>query len=247
MKNPVLSKGLLVNLLLMTASFLLIFSIIEAGVRIRYSHKESATLEEAIRLGKIGGGESNKKILKKYDVGLAHFIRLSNNERIIYELMPNIYAYNAGSWVKTNKLGFRDKEYSHKKTGNVIRIIGIGDSAMFGQGASEDSVYLNQLEYNLKHTHKSNNIEVINMAVPGYNTAMEVETLKEKGLAFKPDIVILGFIGNDFCLPNFIRTKNNYFTFKRSYLFDLIKNRGRILMKSRYHHLPLLQHADLGI
>ena len=247
MKNPVKSKGLLLNLLLMMASFLFIFSIIEVGVRIVYSQKESATLEEAIRLGKIGGGENNKKILTKYNVGLAHIIRISNNERIIYELMPNIYAYSAGSWVRTNKLGFRDKEYLHKKTGNAIRIVGLGDSIMFGQGASEDSIYLTQLEYNLKHTHKSNRIEIINMAVPGYNTAMEVETLKEKGLAFKPDIVILGFSGNDSCLPNFIRTSNNYFTLRRSYLLDLIENRGKILIRARYHHLPLLQHADFSI
>ena len=247
MKNPVKSKGLLLNLLLMTASFLFIFSIIEAGVRIVYFQKESATLDEAVRLGKIGGGEFNKKALIKHNVGLAHIIRISNNERIIYELMPNISAYSAGSWVRTNKMGFRDKEYSHKKTGNVIRIVGLGDSIMFGQGALGDSIYLTHLEYNLNHTHKNNSIEIINMAVPGYNTAMEVETLKEKGLAFKPDIVILGFTGNDFCLPNFIRTSNNYFTLRRSYLFDLIENRGKILVRSRYHHLPLLQHADFSI
>jgi hypothetical protein len=35
--------------------------------------------------------------------------------------------------------------------------------------------------------------EVLNMAVPGYNTAMEVETLKARGLAYEPDVVVVGY------------------------------------------------------
>ena len=33
-------------------------------------------------------------------------------------------------------------------------------------------------------------VEVINTAVSGYNTAMEVETLIDKGLQFEPDLVV---------------------------------------------------------
>jgi hypothetical protein len=37
----------------------------------------------------------------------------------------------------------------------------------------------------------------VNLAVPGYNTAQEMLTLKEKGLAYRPDLVIVNFVLND--------------------------------------------------
>ena len=56
------------------------------------------------------------------------------------------------------------------------------------------------------------------MAVPGYNTVMEVETLKEKGLQYKPDIVIIHYFWNDFSLPNFIREQEDYFALNQSFM-----------------------------
>ena len=61
------------------------------------------------------------------------------------------------------------------------------------------------------------------MAVPGYNTTMEVETLRRKGLEFEPDLVILGVAGNDLALPNFIQTKRDVLTLRRSFLWDLVR------------------------
>lgn len=39
--------------------------------------------------------------------------------------------------------------------------------------------------------------QVINTAVPGYNTAMEVELRKAVGSGYEPQIVVLGFVVND--------------------------------------------------
>ncbi|HSN85983.1 MAG TPA: SGNH/GDSL hydrolase family protein, partial [Thermoanaerobaculia bacterium] len=39
--------------------------------------------------------------------------------------------------------------------------------------------------------------EVINLGVSGYNTRQEVETLKDKGLRFQPDLVLLAYTLND--------------------------------------------------
>ena len=68
-------------------------------------------------------------------------------------------------------------------------------------------------------------MEIINTAVPGYNTVMEIETMKENGLRYKPDIVIVGYIVNDFDLPNFIRETENYFSFQRSFAVEYFLNR----------------------
>ena len=43
--------------------------------------------------------------------------------------------------------------------------------------------------------------EIINTGVPGYNTVMEVATMRAKGLALEPDIVILNVVTNDLNLP----------------------------------------------
>jgi lysophospholipase L1-like esterase len=169
---------------------------------------------------------------------------MSRNDRIIYELLPGIKAYHEGVWVNINEDGFRDRRYPLEKGENTVRIVGLGDSLMFGQGASQDSLYLTVLEYKLNNAYPDLEIEAINTGVPGYNTAIEVETLKEKGLKYAPDIVVLGFLNNDNCLPHFIREKNDYFTFGRSYLYEQVSIRLRVLKKPKYEHLPLLSHAN---
>jgi hypothetical protein len=50
-------KSYIANLLLLIASLILVLSVCEVIARIAVHQKESVTLEEALRLGKIGGGE----------------------------------------------------------------------------------------------------------------------------------------------------------------------------------------------
>jgi lysophospholipase L1-like esterase len=40
-------------------------------------------------------------------------------------------------------------------------------------------------------------VEVLNFGVNGYNTRQEVETLREKGLQFEPDLVVVAYCVND--------------------------------------------------
>ena len=70
-------------------------------------------------------------------------------------------------------------------------------------------------------------LEAVNLAVPGYNAVMEVETLREKGLGFRPDIVIVEFIGNDLDLPNFIAAEPPVLSLRRWFLADFVKQRLR--------------------
>jgi len=72
-------------------------------------------------------------------------------------------------------------------------------------------------------------VEIINTAVPGYNTVMEVETIKDKGLDYEPDVVIVDFVGNDLTLPNFIRTERNVLDLRRSFLLDFVRRRRESL------------------
>jgi lysophospholipase L1-like esterase len=151
-------------------------------------------------------------------VPLGRMIRLSKNPRIIYEFIPNVSVVFQDQPVSINPEGFRGKSIPLHKNARSVRIVGLGDSGMFGWGVKDHEVYLALLSESLNTLYPEFSWEIVNTAVPGYNTIMEVETLKEKGLQYLPDIVIIEYVGNDLDLPNFIREKENYFTFKKSFL-----------------------------
>jgi len=154
---------------------------------------------------------------------LGHMIRLSRNRRIIYDLKPNLDVRFKGRRVTTNEKGFRGPSYPREKPENTIRIVGLGDSVMFGHGVADDDVYLTVLERSLNQPSGLSRFEAINTAVPGYSTVMEVETLKERGLGYAPDIVVLHFVRNDARLPNFIREDLPVLSFRRIFLIDFMR------------------------
>ena len=77
------------------------------------------------------------------------------------------------TWVHTSSQGFRDREYAAAKASGSYRVLGVGDSLMFGWGVDEGRDYLSVLERRLEREHPERSWEVINTAVPGYNTVME--------------------------------------------------------------------------
>ncbi len=109
-----------------------------------------------------------------------------------------------GAHVTTNSLGWREKEILKEKDENTIRIIGVGDSVMYGWGVSEDERYMDVLENKLNRNFQKYNWETLVFAVPGYNLAMEIELLKQYVLDHDPDLIIYGFNDNDYCLPDFV-------------------------------------------
>lgn len=91
--------------------------------------------------------------------------------------------------------GFNDIEYAREKPAGVTRVIAIGDS--FTSGVVPYAAnYLTLLEQDLSAEAP---IEVLNMGIPGTEPKDYLSILVKEGLAFDPDVVLLGFyIGNDF-------------------------------------------------
>ncbi len=114
----------------------------------------------------------------------------SSNPRLYYELTPG------KPELDINASGYRGPEYPLAKPKGTKRIVGIGDSTLFGLGVSEKEAYLRQLEA-LCNENGEGKVEVLNLGVPGYNTDQELETLHAHGLAYDPDLVILGYDHND--------------------------------------------------
>jgi hypothetical protein len=115
------------------------------------------------------------------------------------------------------------REYTRKKDPGTIRIIGVGDSGMFGWAVGQGEDYLSVLDSLL--SRRNGRHEVLNFAVPGYNTHQEVESLAVKGIKFEPDIVIVGWNSNDFGVPFFLYTNREYREKGVSYLSLLLFKR----------------------
>ncbi len=160
---------------------------------------------------------------------LIHILRPSEHPRQIYELRPQLDVIFKRQRLTTNRDGFRDRDYPPVKRPGTKRILGLGDSIMFGWGVAQEETYLDQLETMLNE-RSSTPWEVLNTAVPGYNTVMEVATLEARGLSFEPDLVIVGFCGNDFGLPQFVIEgedpgRPEFWHLNRSFLVDFVARR----------------------
>jgi hypothetical protein len=108
-----------------------------------------------------------------------------------YKVMQkNVRIVVYGSEFRTNLLGFRDNksEVAPKRT-SAFRIIVLGDSFTASAGVDFERIYTSVLEQRLRQT--APDVEVINLAVGGYNPIQYEMVLKEVGLALNPDLVVV--------------------------------------------------------
>ena len=159
-------------------------------------------------------------------VPLGQMIRPAPEADVIYDLRPGLdRVVYAGAPVSTNRHGHRGGKYPVAKPDGVVRVLGLGDSVMFGQGVGDRVPYLRGLELALAERTPETRWQVLNTAVPGYNTAQQVALLESRGLAFEPDLVIVGFVSNDVGLPGFLGARSDPWTLSRSYLAEWWRER----------------------
>src|SRR3989338_1736188 len=101
----------------------------------------------------------------------------------------------ASNSVQLNKEGLRGKDAAVEKPPGRRRILILGDSFTFNFALKDEETYPFLLEQTLNKGET--NWEVLNFGVDGFNTRMELELFKEKGLKYRPDIVILQVHPND--------------------------------------------------
>lgn len=184
-------------------------------------NQEKNSLDRLKQLRALG-----KKLPVRSSHPMAHIIEPSDHSRLVYELQPNLDIIFGHRVLRTNADGMRDDvNYPIEKPDGVIRIIGIGDSGMFGWGVNQGEEYMAVLRSNLNARADGPRFEVMHVAVPGYNTQLEVESLRVKGLKYNPDIVIVGWCDNDFSLPFFMLEKENYRRRDRSFVHQLLFDR----------------------
>lgn len=143
---------------------------------------------------------------------LGQMVRPSPYEKLVYELKPGLDVIFRGVPVRTNERGWREQSLTTAPPAGTLRILGIGDSTMFGWGVREEQRYMDRLEQRLNQAQASRRWQAIVTAVPGYNLMMEVESLARYGAALEPDLIVYGWEPNDQCLPHFLLQRRGLFT-----------------------------------
>ena len=119
----------------------------------------------------------------------------SDNPGLVYELRPNV---RISDEVSTNAQGFRDGPFTVEKAPNEYRIAAVGDSITFGWTQDAAQVYVEQLEARLNAAGAPGmHYSVYNFGVGGYNAAQEVALVNANVLSYKPDLILMGYCGND--------------------------------------------------
>jgi lysophospholipase L1-like esterase len=137
--------------------------------------------------------------------------------------------------ISTNSMGFRDREYTIDRPENTRRILVLGDSHTLGWGVALEDLFSKVLERQLDLTEEP--YEVMNLGAGNYNSTMEVELFKWKGLDLDPDMVILMYFINDTEPVPRPKSAVSYAILKQSYfcsfLFDrLVRLRSRFMSGS---------------
>jgi hypothetical protein len=204
------NKEFVFKTILLLLSVGMVCGVAEVGLRVQANWRGQQTAEAWKNIE--GARKPNPDSL----VTLKDVIHLSSHPDIVYELFPHLRVRFLGKAMHSDESGFSITPGSEEGS-KAFRIVGLGDSVMFGWGVADEETYLVHLCEKIKAT-RGEKVTVWNTSVPGYNTTMEVETMEQKMLSRRPDLVLLHFVENDLGLPNFIPQKDESLTETRSYL-----------------------------
>jgi lysophospholipase L1-like esterase len=170
---------------------------------------------------------SPRELAPERELTLGDLVRPTADDSMVYELRPGVRGRFLGLATAINSLGMRDGERELVKKPGTRRIVGLGDSLMFGWGVRQEETFLALLEADLNARSSGPRFEVWNLAVPGYNSVQEAETFAVKADAIGPDLMIVNWVGNDMDLPSFLGERPDVWSMRRSFLLELVRRRWR--------------------
>jgi len=100
-----------------------------------------------------------------------------------------------------NSHGFRDREHALVKEAGVLRIAFQGDSYTLGAMVEEKDRFSDRCGALLSARFPGRRFEVLNFGQSGANVANDLACIKKNILPYDPDIIVLGFVLNDFDFP----------------------------------------------
>jgi lysophospholipase L1-like esterase len=127
-------------------------------------------------------------------VGYGNLEVYSPDPQLYWRLTPNQQCFTKVDRkpVQINSHGTRGPEFPTTKPTNTLRILSLGDSRTFGWGLSEDETYSARLQKLLQaEVGNAAKVEVINAGVNAWSYPQMAVYLREHGLEFSPDIIVL--------------------------------------------------------
>lgn len=118
----------------------------------------------------------------------------------VWALRPGYSKKWAGTQVDINDKGLRDEAIEYAKPAGEFRILFLGGSVTFAYSVDVEKGYVSLTENLLQKSwgdERHEKIRTINTGVGGYSTFQQLQYLKEEGVKFAPDVVILDFGLND--------------------------------------------------
>ena len=95
-----------------------------------------------------------------------------------------------------NSRGWRDREHELEKPAGTLRILGLGDSYLWGQGVRIEDTLLVRLERRLNLEIDDHPVETINSAEFGSNTVHQLASFEGAGIHYQPELELLWPEGN---------------------------------------------------
>ena len=169
--------------------------------------------ELAIRVHRYGFDSLLPSVMNSlHPIGTSGMIRRSIPE-LGYELKPNLDELYKKVPFQTNSVGLRDREYALRKPENTFRVAVIGDSFTMPTGVLMEEAYHSRLEDSLNgaagERGSAQRYEFLNFGVGGYQLPQYFAILRERALAYQPDLVLIGLSTNDHIFFQSIADKFN--------------------------------------
>ncbi|CAK9253290.1 unnamed protein product [Sphagnum jensenii] len=121
-------------------------------------------------------------------------IQVSDNAGKLIRQFTLPQQQGAGSVTFDGSSAVEDREYSTGLHEHIYRIAALGDSYTEGAGAPQDSSWPRLLQHELYHT---DSLEVMNCGVSGSDPIFEYMLIRQKILAYHPDMIIVDLNQSD--------------------------------------------------
>jgi lysophospholipase L1-like esterase len=134
-------------------------------------------------------------------------IRYRSDPALIFSLQPGQRGFSADKPVTINERGYRGADVPFDRTPGKRRVLFLGDSITFGYGVRDSEVVTERVRSLLRQ--QGVDVEIVNTAVPSYNTEQEVASFERDGQRYRPDWVVVGVCWNDINDKSDVRVNAN--------------------------------------
>jgi lysophospholipase L1-like esterase len=159
-----------------------------------------------------------------------------------FEMTPNVrnkYAAGLLTTYSTNSQGFRGTEEFGPKQRDELRIVLLGESCVFGYGASGDGATIaGYLEQRLRARATDRPVTIVNAGHPGYTSYQILARLQLRVLELQPDVVVLYMGWNDLFFSSFTLPYRRNGFYGEDIYFDM--GSWQAIISERNQRWPLL-------